>query len=198
MLEAKDWPVRRSLVGLYRNLSALSRPLRVTFLLYRSGSPSNLVGRSRRFLDYQCSRNFLDLYRMTSVASIPVYMLPGAPALQPPRTALETGDPNLATEVLPAPPTLSSVLQASGKRDPRKPVPTMSYLPQHDPGTTYAGVLTGPIIGSLESVPEVDGPRRKRVRLDKGCVLKCSPLCTPKSSFTTLFRTLTRSELNDG
>ena len=135
---------------------------------------------------------------MTSVASIPVYMLPGAPALQPPRTALETGDPNLATEVLPAPPTLSSVLQASGKRDPRKPVPTMSYLPQHDPGTTYAGVLTGPIIGSLESVPEVDGPRRKRVRLDKGCVLKCSLLCTPKSSFTTLLRNLTRSELNDG
>ncbi|KAH9981454.1 hypothetical protein BGW80DRAFT_1270329 [Lactifluus volemus] len=105
---------------------------------------------------------------MTSVASIPVYMLPGAPVLQPPRSALETGDPNLATEVLPAPPTLSSVLQASSKRDPRKPVPTMSYLPQHDPGTTYAGVLTGPIIGSLESIPEVDGPRRKRVRLDKG------------------------------
>jgi hypothetical protein len=108
---------------------------------------------------------------MTSVASIPVYMLPGAPVLQPPRSALETGDSNLATEVLPAPPTLSSVLQASGKRDPRKPVPTMSYLPQHDPGTTYAGVLTGPIIGSLEGIPEVDGPRRKRVRLDKGCVL---------------------------
>ncbi|KAI0295485.1 hypothetical protein BC826DRAFT_1008037 [Russula brevipes] len=105
---------------------------------------------------------------MTSVASIPVYMLPGAPALQPPRSALETGDPDLATEILPAPPTLSSVLQASSKRDPRKPVPPMSYLPQHDPGTTYAGVLTGPIIGSLESVPEVDGPRRKRVRLEKG------------------------------
>lgn len=105
---------------------------------------------------------------MTSVASIPVYMLPGAPVLQPPRSALETGDASLATEVLPAPPTLSSVLQASGKRDPRKPVPTMSYLPQHDPGTTYAGVLTGPIIGSLESIPEVDGPRRKRVRLEKG------------------------------
>ncbi|KAH9001425.1 hypothetical protein EDB92DRAFT_1826587 [Lactarius akahatsu] len=107
---------------------------------------------------------------MTSVASasIPVYMLPGAPVLQPPRSALETGDASLATEVLPAPPTLSSVLQASGKRDPRKPVPTMTYLPQHDPGTTYAGVLTGPIVGSLESIPEVDGPRRKRVRLDKG------------------------------
>jgi len=129
---------------------------------------------------------------MTSVASIPVYMLPGAPALPPPRSALETGDPNLATEVLPAPPTLSSVLQASGKRDPRKPVPTMSYLPQRDPGTTYAGVLTGPIIGSLESVPEVDGPRRKRVRLDKRYVLhemlssvatlpqhKCPPLRLP-------------------
>jgi len=202
MFEAKrNQPVRRSLVSrlvLYRKLSALSLPLRVTFLLYRSGSPSNLVGRSRLSLDYQCSRNFLDWCRMTSVASIPVYMLPGAPALQPPRTALETGDPNLATEVLPAPPTLSSVLQASGKRDPKKPVPTMSYLPQHDPGTTYAGVLTGPIIGSLESVPEVDGPRRKRVRLDKGCVLKGSPLCTPKSYYTTLLRNLTRSELNDG
>lgn len=109
---------------------------------------------------------------MTSVASIPVYMLPGAPVLQPPRSALETGDASLATEILPAPPTLSSVLQASGKRDPRKPAPTMTYLPQHDPGTTYAGVLTGPIIGSLESIPEVDGPRRKRVRLDKGYVLK--------------------------
>src|SRR6266404_2233240 len=133
---------------------------------------------------------FLDLCRMTSVASIPVYMLPGAPALQPPRTALDTGDPNLATEVLPAPPTLSSVLQASGKRDPRKPVPTMTYLPQHDPGTTYAGVLTGPIIGSLESIPEVDGPRRKRVRLDKGYALKylpgvppMGPLITSQTSF---------------
>jgi len=121
---------------------------------------------------------------MTSVASIPVYMLPGAPALPPPRSALETGDPNLATEVLPAPPTLSSVLQASGKRDPRKPVPTMSYLPQRDPGTTYAGVLTGPIIGSLESVPEVDGPRRKRVRLDKGYVLNCSPGAPQQCPFT--------------
>ena len=36
----------------YRNLPALSLPLRVTFLLYRSGSPSNLVGRSRLLLDY--------------------------------------------------------------------------------------------------------------------------------------------------
>ena len=136
---------------------------------------------------------------MTSVASIPVYMLPGAPALQPPRSALETGDPNLATEVLPAPPTLSSVLQASGKRDPRKPVPTMSYLPQHDPGTTYAGVLTGPIIGSLESVPEVDGPRRKRVRLDKGYVVKCSPFCTPTTgSFYDPLRPSPGFELNGG
>ena len=107
-----------------------------------------------------------------------MYMLPGAPVLQPPRSALETGDASLATEVLPAPPTLSSVLQASAKRDPKKPTPTMTYLPQHDPGTTYAGVLTGPIVGSLESIPEVDGPRRKRVRLDKGCVLKYL-LCVP-------------------
>ncbi|KAI0273862.1 hypothetical protein BC834DRAFT_855990 [Gloeopeniophorella convolvens] len=107
---------------------------------------------------------------MASVASIPVYMLPGAPALQPPRSALETGDPSLSTEVLPAPPTVSSVLQASSKRDPRKPTPMMSYLPQHDPGTTYSGVLTGPIVGSLESIPEVDGPRRKRVKLEKRAV----------------------------
>lgn len=120
-------------------------------------------------------------------------MLPGAPALQPPRSALETGDPNLATEVLPAPPTLSSVLQASGKRDPRKPVPTMSYLPQHDPGTTYAGVLTGPIIGSLESVPEVDGPRRKRVRLEKGYVLKCSP-CVRRQVLLRSLRELSSSQ----
>lgn len=126
---------------------------------------------------------------MTSVASVPVYMLPGAPVLQPPRSALETGDASLATEVLPAPPTLSSVLQASGKRDPKKPAPTMTYLPQHDPGTTYAGVLTGPIVGSLESIPEVDGPRRKRVRLDKGCVSKhllCFPPTCPFGSFHKL------------
>jgi hypothetical protein len=123
---------------------------------------------------------------MTSVASVPVYMLPGAPVLQPPRSALETGDASLATEVLPAPPTLSSVLQASAKRDPKKPTPTMTYLPQHDPGTTYAGVLTGPIVGSLESIPEVDGPRRKRVRLDKGCVLKYL-LCVPPTGYIGSF-----------
>jgi hypothetical protein len=123
-------------------------------------------------------------------------MLPGAPVLQPPRSALETGDPNLATEVLPAPPTLSSVLQASGKRDPRKPIPTMSYLPQHDPGTTYAGVLTGPIIGSLESIPEVDGPRRKRVRLDKGYVLQCVRcVCSPDRLLLTTSATPSHDSL---
>jgi hypothetical protein len=62
----------------------------------------------------------------------------------------------------------------------------MTYLPQHDPGTTYAGVLTGPIVGSLESIPEVDGPRRKRVRLDKGCVLKHLPSVTPTGPFGSL------------
>ncbi|TFY55597.1 hypothetical protein EVG20_g9263 [Dentipellis fragilis] len=105
---------------------------------------------------------------MASVASVPAYMLPGAQVVQQPRSNLDTGDPSLATEILPGPPSLFSVQQAAVKRDPRKPTPLLTYLPQHDPGTTYSGISTGPLVGSLEANPEVDGPRRKRARVDKG------------------------------
>ncbi|KAA1478587.1 hypothetical protein DENSPDRAFT_809774 [Dentipellis sp. KUC8613] len=105
---------------------------------------------------------------MASVASVPAYMLPGAQVVQQPRSNLDTGDPSLATEILPGPPSLFSVQQAAVKRDPMKPTPLLTYLPQHDPGTTYSGISTGPLVGSLETNPEVDGPRRKRARVDKG------------------------------
>ncbi|KAI0048244.1 hypothetical protein FA95DRAFT_1582351 [Auriscalpium vulgare] len=104
---------------------------------------------------------------MASVANLPVYMLPGASVVQQPRSGLD-GDSSLATEILPGPPSVTSALQAVSKRDPRKPGPLISYLPQHDPGTTYAGMLTGPLVGSLEGKTEVDGPRRKRARVYKG------------------------------
>lgn len=90
--------------------------------------------------------------------------------MQQPRAGVDAGDPSLATEILPGPPSMASVIQAATKRDPRKPGPTISYLPQHDPGTTYTGMLMGPAVGSLEGVPDVEGPRRKRARVDKGYV----------------------------
>jgi len=62
------------------------------------------------------------------------------------------------------------VQQATARRDLKKPSPIISYLPQYDPGSTYSGLMTGPIVGSLEENPEVEGPRRKRARMDKGCV----------------------------
>lgn len=108
---------------------------------------------------------------MTSVANVPAYMLPGVPAVQQPRSGLDSGDPTLATEILPGPPSLASVQQTATKRDPRKPMPVVSYLPQYDPGTTYGGVTTGPTVGSLEQNLAVEGPRRKRARIDKGYVV---------------------------
>ncbi|KAI0928212.1 hypothetical protein AcW1_005527 [Taiwanofungus camphoratus] len=99
---------------------------------------------------------------MASVESIPVYMLPGVSVMQPPH--LE-GDPSLATEILPGPPPLQSVQQAGlPRRDHKKTVTMFSYLPSSDPGTTYTGHMATP----LASTTDVDGPRRKRARLDKG------------------------------
>ncbi|KAG9318315.1 hypothetical protein JVU11DRAFT_400 [Chiua virens] len=99
---------------------------------------------------------------MTSMAEVPAYLLQGVPVLQPPH--LEgLSDPSLSTEILPGPPSLLSVQQAAQKRDPKKPSAFVSYLPTSDPGTTYSGLMT-----SALSVPEVDGPRRKRARVDKG------------------------------
>ncbi|KAF9001994.1 hypothetical protein BDQ17DRAFT_1357878 [Cyathus striatus] len=97
---------------------------------------------------------------MASTAGMPVYMLPGVTVQQPPH--LE-GDPSLATEILPGPPSLASAQQASQKRDPRKPSTIYSYLPHSDPGSTYSGIMHGTLIGQ-----EPEGPRTKRSRVDKG------------------------------
>lgn len=96
--------------------------------------------------------------------SVPAYLLQGVSVLQPPH--LEgLSDPSLSTEILPGPPSLLSVQQAAQKRDPKKPSAFVSYLPTSDPGSTYSGLMTGAL-----SVSETDGPRRKRARVDKGCV----------------------------
>jgi hypothetical protein len=95
---------------------------------------------------------------MASVASVPVYMLPGVPVVQPPH--LE-GDPSFATEILPGPPLLASVQQAAYKR----PTASVSYLPTSDPGSTYTGWPTPG--GTITSV-DPDEPRRKRARTEKG------------------------------
>lgn len=101
---------------------------------------------------------------MTSMAEVPAYLLQGVPVLQPPH--LEgLSDPSLSTEILPGPPSLLSVQQTVQKRDPKKPSAFMSYLPTSDPGSTYSGLMAGAL-----SVSEVDGPRRKRARVDKGYV----------------------------
>lgn len=101
---------------------------------------------------------------MTSIAEVPAYLLQGVPVLQPPH--LEgLSDPSLSTEILPGPPSLLSVQQTAQKRDPKKPSAFMSYLPTSDPGSTYSGLMAGAL-----SVLEVDGPRRKRARVDKGYV----------------------------
>ncbi|OJA07604.1 hypothetical protein AZE42_06275 [Rhizopogon vesiculosus] len=99
---------------------------------------------------------------MTSMADVPVYMLPGVPVVQPPH--LEgLSDPSLSTEILPGPPSLLSVQQAAHKRDPKKPGAFVSYLPASDPGSTYSGLM-----GSAFSGSDAEGQRRKRARVDKG------------------------------
>ncbi|KAF5358114.1 hypothetical protein D9756_001766 [Leucocoprinus leucothites] len=100
-------------------------------------------------------------HRMATTASIPPYMMPGVAVQQP--SHLE-GDANLATEILPGPPSITSVQQAAQKRDPRKPSTVFSYLPPSDPGSTYSGIMHGTLIGQEPQ----DGPRTKRSRVDKG------------------------------
>ncbi|KAI0710388.1 hypothetical protein C8T65DRAFT_708234 [Cerioporus squamosus] len=101
---------------------------------------------------------------MASVEGVPAYLQPGASVSQPPH--LE-GDPSLATEILPGPPSLASIQQAViPKKDHKKPTVTYSYLPASDPGTTYT---THFALGSISAAPtDMDGTRRKRARLDKG------------------------------
>lgn len=97
---------------------------------------------------------------MASAASVPPYLLPGVPVVHPPH--LE-GDPTLATEILPGPPSLASIRQPNKRADPKKPVAPVSYLPLSDPGTTYSGLAGGLAAMALDD----GGPRRKRSRLDK-------------------------------
>lgn len=102
---------------------------------------------------------------MASTARMPAYMLPGVDIQHP---AHLEGDASLATEILPGPPSLVSAQQSAQKRDPRKPSTAYTYLPHSDPGSTYSGLMHGTLIGH----EPVEGPRAKRSRLDKACVLR--------------------------
>ena len=102
---------------------------------------------------------------MASVEGIPACLFAAPAVIHPPH--LE-GDPALATEILPGPPPLVSVQQpVQAKKDHKRVTVALSYLPTSDPGTTY-GVNT---VSSMAAAAEVDGPRRKRARLEKGCVV---------------------------
>lgn len=104
---------------------------------------------------------------MASVESLPAYLHPGVSVSQPPH--LE-GDPSLATEILPGPPPLGSIQQVGlPRKDHKKTSLALSYLPASDPGTTYPNHLAS----ILPAAPiDMDGSRRKRARLDKGCVVR--------------------------
>lgn len=93
------------------------------------------------------------------MTSIPACLVSLLPVVHPPHL---DGDPSLATEILPGPPSLDSIRQLSKKNEPRK-LAMHSYLPLSDPGTTYTS-LTG---GMAAVVLDENGPRRKRARMDK-------------------------------
>ncbi|KAJ8468625.1 hypothetical protein ONZ45_g17181 [Pleurotus djamor] len=99
-------------------------------------------------------------------------MMPGVPVVQPPHL---DGDSSLATEILPGPPSIASVQQAALKGAVKKPV---SYLPPKDPNSTYAALLA---ITPQASLPQVEGPRTKRMRTDRptGKMLPYQPLRIP-------------------
>ncbi|KAF8514024.1 hypothetical protein JB92DRAFT_2920657 [Gautieria morchelliformis] len=92
----------------------------------------------------------------------PAYMLAPVTAVHPPD--LETDDPSLATEVLPAPPPLASIVGQRRDSHLRRPTQVFSYLPASDPGTTYSGLMGG--LG-LVLVPEEESRLRKRARTEK-------------------------------
>jgi len=97
------------------------------------------------------------------MSAIPACLLTEVPVFQPPH--LE-GDASLATEILPGPPPLQGLNKNT--KDHKKLAPAYSYLPVSDPGTTYGGHMLAPMVtNSTISVTEVNGPRRKRARLDK-------------------------------
>ncbi|KAJ7273372.1 hypothetical protein C8J57DRAFT_1506889 [Mycena rebaudengoi] len=93
---------------------------------------------------------------MASTSSMPAYLMPGVPVHQP---AHLEGDPTLATEILPGPPSLLSIQQSTQKRDPRKPSIAYSYLHPTDPGTSYSGIVHGTIIGQEDASGALRGKR---------------------------------------
>lgn len=115
----------------------------------------------------------------------PAYLLAPVIAVHPPD--LETDDPSLATEVLPAPPPLASITGQRRDTHLRRPTQVFSYLPASDPGTTYSGLMGG--LG-LVLVPEEESRLRKRARTDKRYILSWSLYCTVRLltiSFMSLF-----------
>lgn len=94
--------------------------------------------------------------------NVPSCLLAAVPVVHPPHLA---GEPSLATEILPGPPSLESLKQLPKKFDPKKPVPPTSYLPLSDPGTTYTGLSGG---ANLYRTLEEGGAFRKRARIDRG------------------------------
>ncbi|KAF9646855.1 hypothetical protein BDM02DRAFT_2882724 [Thelephora ganbajun] len=115
---------------------------------------------------------------MTSVETVSPFLQATVPILQP--SHLE-GDPTLATEILPGPPSLLSVQQSAVRKDTKKPSFTLSYLPTSDPGSTYSvlGLAHTPTVVSMG----VDGPRRKRPRTSK-----ISPMSTLQPRISTRAR----------
>ncbi|KAI0811041.1 hypothetical protein BC629DRAFT_1024748 [Irpex lacteus] len=113
---------------------------------------------------------------MTSVEAVPACLLaPPPPVVHPPH--LE-GDASLATEILPGPPSLVTIQQIGmPKKDHKKTVVVPSYLPTSDPGTTY-GANT---VSTMATSTEVDGPRRKRARLDKSAASSRAQRVTARS-----------------
>jgi hypothetical protein len=118
---------------------------------------------SNRSFHYSRVQGFfasLTVESMATTASLPAYSLPGVSVYQPPH--LE-GDAELATEILPGPPSSAAAQQTALKRDPKKPSTAYSYLPPSDPGSTYSGLTHGTLIGQ-----DLEGPHSKRSRIDKG------------------------------
>ncbi|KAI0688764.1 hypothetical protein BC835DRAFT_1371433 [Cytidiella melzeri] len=117
---------------------------------------------------------------MASVEAVPACLLVAPPpVVQPPH--LE-GDPSLATEILPGPPSLVTIQQLGlPKKDHKKSTVIASYLPVSDPGTTY-GANT---VSTMAISTGVDGPRRKRARLDKSSATSRAQRASARNMTTT-------------
>lgn len=110
------------------------------------------------------------------LATQAAYLLAPVTAIHPPD--LETDDSSLATEVLPAPPPLTSITSQRRDSHVKRPTQVFSYLPASDPGSTYSGLMGG--LG-LSLVPEDEGRLRKRARVDKSSVSLSLAILTYRS-----------------